>query len=142
MNQHPLIVAMKRAGHLTQRQADFLTRTNYGDNETGLIVNLAQLSAAMVDDWQASNSLNDRSILNDLTHPERLEARKRRTLRVEITDMLMRFPTEYREQLIDQLAAGKGAEEAHALQTTIDRRIAVMLAGIRANVELSAQTTA
>lgn len=135
MNQHPLILAMKNAGDATRRQAEFLQRTNYGDNETGLIVNLARLTDAMVDDWTGVSSLQDRQTLSDNLAKGRDEARKRRSLRVTITDALMRFPVAYREQLINQLAAGKGAEEAHNLQITADRQLALLLAGIRANVD-------
>lgn len=138
LTQHPLIHAMKNAGDATRRQAQWLQVTNYGDNTNGLTQEMWGLTDALVQDWTGVSRLNDTNTLNDMTHPDRPNARRRRDLRMKISEALVSLPIAYREQVIDQLADGKGAEEAHALQITTDRRIAFLLAGIRANVDTHA----
>lgn len=135
MNEHPLITAMKRAGDHTRRQADWLARTNYGDNENGIGTNMHYLSDALMYDWMGGSAIHDLCILNDRDHPDRAVARNRTDLRISIREALERFPAEYREHLIDQLAAGNGAEAAHALRTTADRKLAMLLHTLRQHAE-------
>lgn len=136
MNQHPLIVALRSAGPMTERIARSLTSPYYGHT----ISEAAWLADALIEDMTGHSALNDRFRAEDRddTKLTRHAAKERTRLRTIIATTLRDFPDGYWNRLCTELAAGNGAQEAEALVAAVD----AMIRSIRIMADSSAIQTA
>lgn len=146
MIEHPLHTTLLTAGESSRTVARNLSLSDYTICPDGIAPDtryaMSLLAEALVQDATGHAALTDRHIVNDrvFTNEGRTAARNRNQMRATITDALTGFSRDFRVWLIDQLAAGQGAQAAKAMQTTATAHATARRDGMRA--EPAAVTTA